>query len=754
MTTDSTPLDRLVVHSFAVGHGDCTLLEYLQGDRVALRLLCDAGTAVPDGLLAHLEKGRRDVGEPDIDVAILSHVDNDHQGGFHSLFGNTSFRVAEYWSPCLPAFRRHTWLFAPRVAKAVESASLLEDALRGTQVPVIYPMEGYTWSAVPRRVTVSVLSPPARLLRRLLASDASSMTELLTSTPLPLEWLVAGAPFAEDEQNGATLDLFSGRSYLSPDDLDEPFSQPLSIDKDTVQRAAAERAGAAWEPDFFGNSILNDTSLVVAVDVLLDGRNRRRVLLTGDQENWAYIASKHPAGLSVDVLKAPHHGGRVYLADRSESKDYAVEQMYLWMRPRNVLVSAKGLHGLPHVRFRDALRAAGSSLICPNTRTFEPLTSGARAAADPSCYVAYGCGPHGQRPHTVLTLQGEDEWVSAPTCLQGSLHRGTAPIVVLQQRLVEPDEGFVRWTRTELEKHASWVRRTLHERHKEFTEAIKRTDSPNLSAMQQRPVTWSVIEAQAKADGRHQLASDPTGVLKYGVSQGLFWTSDYPSRYSTCELYRASTKAEIDEVRAWLRSMPDILLYAKNVNWGHAKVADRVALLQSADLTSLGAIVAGRLRVPHTFVEKEVLPQLVVDMAENFTARFCRAGDPSEPPRPGNSGETFIHLYRKERPVPDLVSEEWSTRLWERYELDDAAYTFVMEQARKSIFVPAIFTNLTSPSSSPHASKSLLDKFAPAERYSSHRRNLKVNEFPTAFATASWVPLWNAPGAEQSPAES
>lgn len=60
MTGLSSTSEKVLVHAFAVGHGDCTLIEYLQSDQVAFRIPCDAGSSLPEALVSHLEKGSRE----------------------------------------------------------------------------------------------------------------------------------------------------------------------------------------------------------------------------------------------------------------------------------------------------------------------------------------------------------------------------------------------------------------------------------------------------------------------------------------------------------------------------------------------------------------------------------------------------------------------------------------------------------------------------------------------------------------------
>lgn len=62
-------------------------------------------------------------------------------------------------------------------------------------------------------------------------------------------------------------------------------------------RALAEEwpRSARLEPEFFGDPVFNDTSLVVWME-LPTGARRHRLLLPGDQENWTYLYARHPVG--------------------------------------------------------------------------------------------------------------------------------------------------------------------------------------------------------------------------------------------------------------------------------------------------------------------------------------------------------------------------------------------------------------------------------------------------------------------------
>ena len=738
--SEADPVDELLIHSFGVGHGDCTLLEVLHAGRVSFRLLYDAGPREPVDLVRYLEANRRGPPLNDIDIVVLSHVDNDHQGGLHWLFKNQDISLGEFWGPCLPAFRRLKWLFAPRVEKAVDRASELEELLAARNVPVVYPMENYTHTTAMGAVTLSVISPAPRLIRRLFAANAVGIGELLTASPVPLEWLVSGTPYDEDFDNQTRADdLFRDRTHLGPQDFQSTVPGPSGADRMLLTQAAAESAGTAWEPDFFGNSVLNDTSVVVVVDVLLDGKHRRRVLLSGDQENWTYIASKHPAGLGVDVLKVPHHGGRVYLGDKRE----AMEQMYLWLRPRIATVSAKGLHGLPRSQFRNAVRAVGTTLLCPNNRKVEPITAPALPDDQTSCFASYGCGTSPQRQQTTLTLTAAQESSDAAACVQGQGHRGAAPILVLEQRLIEPDEAFVRWSRTETERQARWIRGKLDERHAQFVEAIGTATEPTFAAMRGAPVAWKLLEAMARADGHHHLVADPEPVLKYAASRQLVWSAE--ARYGMGGpdgLYRPVSDAEYKQVLQWLLNIPNIILSIPSFDWDWAESDNRLAVLDSADMFGLCSVVAGKLRIPRVFVERELMPRFKVEMVAAFSARACE-GQYASRSISTRTSQVLLHLYRRGPSVPDVFADAWHKVLWDSpYELKEAGMKFIAERATDSVLIPIAASNYAD--SGLAADWGVFKTFF--ERYDLKRDlpGVEAGVFEDAFRQAQWRNLWAA----------
>lgn len=719
--------DDLRLLSFNVGHGDCTLLEYRRESRIAFRCLVDAGQSLPTALLEHLRKHPRAVGMPDVDVLVLSHVDADHQGGLPALLA-AGVSVGEYLGPCLPTFRRLKWLFEPRIQTAVDKASAFEADLLARKIPVSYPLEGFKSAHAAGRVTLSVISPAARLLESLSTASDAELSSLLMRRPLPLQWLLE--PRDDNLQQGDNQqlrDLFQGRICLSPGDFDGVFVADAGKDAAALQSASASLQ-PELEPEFFGNAVLNDTSLILVVDVYLDAMYRRRIVLAGDQENWAYIAAQHPGGLGVDVLKAPHHGGRVYMGDRTESMD----SLYLWLRPRTVMVSANGRHNLPRDTFRDSMRKIGATLLCPNVRGIEPLSAGMTARpGEKSCFVAMACtSPSGGV--TTLRLTGIGDSSDAYACVQGAGHSGAAPIVVLRQDIIPTSESLVRYTRRELERHGTWIQDELARRHKEFKSRTEGSSDGFAVRAQTAAAEWNSIAIQAKAVGRHDLVADPVPVLSFARSHRLCWVSaDVHRMRGEHKLYRLPSSSEIADAVGWVTRLPRILLRGKY----EARVLatrDRIDILGAAGWKVLDSLIGARLSAPAELVAEEVRPSLLPVIAESFSLRVCSAAYPYSD---GWASDLYLLLEQradssaKALPALNLSGDVWS-EVWSwRKDQPEAPWDELRRFAEAEMLLGNYFD------CNHYYSKSWVDTFTNWQHKDS-------DPFTARFLDANWTSLW------------
>lgn len=717
----TAPADETRVLSFSVGHGDCTLVESLSNGRIVFRCLVDAGMALPDALLTHLRTNLRDRNEPDIDVVVLTHVDADHQGGLPRLL-TCDVTIGEYLGPCLPTFERLKWLFSQPVANAVTRAASMEALLklRHTRTPIIYPFEGFKTRYANNRVTLSIISPAARLMKRLSLASQGELIALMKQQTLPLQWLLETHDEEDDEAPDVDSGLFDGRVALSPEDF-ETYPLPRRLPTRDQVEQAAQAASPDLEPEFFGNAVLNDTSLVVILDIILDGHHRKRILFPGDQMNWTYIASQHPAGLGVDVLKAPHHGGRVYLNDRCES----LPTMYAWLRPKTVLVSASGRHHLPRAGFREALRAVGSTLLCPNVRTFEPLSAGALLQPETkSCFAAMGC-ERSPKPYVKVTLTAKAEGADMPSCLQGTGISGLAPIVVLRQDVTVPSEGLVRYTYGELDRHARWINQQLENRRKTFLKRAGESPDTYSITAEQMTVPWSTIAILAKANGRHDLVADPDPVLSFARNQHVFWT-DKPQKFSTTERQLAClpTSTNLKAATRWLKSIPRMLLVVKQPQYFNKHV-DKLELLGSVDWRVLDHLLASELKLPLAVISTEVRPKLLEIIEHRFAFKICHLRHSI-----GiyDGGEGYLYLETDPRQFPDLESNDWkSIWAWKATAKDfKAPWPALATMAKKELLAGFYFLAMGE-------QRSLFQGSTPESRY--------YYSFVERFHNRNWIDL-------------
>lgn len=738
--------DRIDLITFGVGHGDCLLIEFIRDNKTAFRLLYDCGAKLPSALLKHLQENRAE-NRLDLDIVALSHVDHDHQGGLHALLANKSISIGELWLPCLPAFERLSWLFAKRVAEAIAEAKKLEDIANRREITVIYPMEDHVERFVDGgAITISVISPARKLLKRLYYGDELVIEELLGHLPLPLEWLVrseiSAVEFDQGDQPGSPFD---GNTAVSRAML--PTGAQLDgLSQEGLVSKAARSANAQkqdFDPNFFGNNVLNDTSLVIVVDAVLNDHHRRRIVLAGDQENWSYISSQYPMGLGPDVLKVPHHGGRIYLGDINRIKidefpSSGISQFLLWTRPRIAIVSANGTHNLPRFEFREAIRSIGTTLVCPNKRTREIIFSGGQQETPKSCYQLFGCQAEDQHHQLRLSLSVQNEDLDAAACLQGNCHRGPAPVVVMQQKLIEPDESFVRWTTAEVRKHAHWLAGFLKDERKKLLQNTENSITANFSV----PLTaWDRIAAEAKSVKRAQFAGNPEPVLRYASAHGLIWAKDELRYAHKPDLIAAFSDSEYSQLISWVKKCKGLLIALDNVDQRAIARKDWFDLLRTANFDPLMKIWSAWAGLPFEIFKKEIGPRLLLDIQRIYSARIASLKNPEIAP-PQNGSKAILHLYSKSKIVQDFFSEKWlSSAASPGYGLNEKRLGFILGSAQRGVIPPLnnYYNNGID------LDLELLHPFVTRDIISDEWGSItkvKPRVFPNRFSNAKWIDLW------------
>lgn len=204
-----------------------------------------------------------------IDPAVLSHCDADHVDGLRAYAERGDrLPIHRYWGPCLPAFRRHDWLFPARIERGLDQTEALQQAL-GRECAISWPVEGALWTSPDGGLEIRVLSPAGRLIERLLLGEDS--LSLFLEYPMPLGWLLAedtGEPRIEDVFEELRFAISTGE--IRPDQV--PEGLPPTPRLAPASQYTNEAALAGVEPEFFGNSVLNGTSIVLLVEARLGAR--------------------------------------------------------------------------------------------------------------------------------------------------------------------------------------------------------------------------------------------------------------------------------------------------------------------------------------------------------------------------------------------------------------------------------------------------------------------------------------------------
>lgn len=587
-------VDTLEIENVSVGHGDCYVIKWKAAGYPAYKIMIDGGPNLADNIFNNVTKsiGKDGAEIPSVDLLILTHVDADHIDGLIKIVDHVN--VKSYWGPCLPAFERHAWLFPSRVMSGINKARILEDKLKHV-VDIKYPLEGHSVKSPDGRLKITVLSPPARLIERLLLD--SDTQDLFTTFPMPQTWLLTGdrtTPQEETAGIGELRGLLSRTSILSPNDLTSirPSSSTIS-DVASLQDEWGSSFGI--DPEFFGNPVLNDTSLVILVEARTDGNHVHRILFTGDLENWTYLAGRYPNGLGCDIVKAPHHGGRVYLEDKTPRFD----EVYQWLRPRMVLVSANGKHGLPWVQFREAVLRWGGVLFCPNRRGREILTGD--KDTETCCFHKFGCTkPTDNRPSIRVELSSSSNVVHDAACASGASF-SPLPVIQVRQHIIEPSNITSRLTEGELDNHTRWIAKWLDEIH---IERRKAGFDPEAGPVQVRDLRTKSLSA-----GRHRLAADLEAVLSHALRTNAFW-ADTSFRYRRDEsgLYRIANKAEFRDIENWLSQRIAIMLPFDKKKWSGGYGVDE--LLGATDTTTLSYLFSRDFGYPVAMFSEAIWPAM------------------------------------------------------------------------------------------------------------------------------------------------
>lgn len=625
-----------------VGHGDSIVLRWTGEDGTRSNIVIDGG---PSGSGSLLQRALARSGADAVDLMVLTHVDSDHVDGLLEYVNAAgALPVRRYWGPCVDAFERHDWLFPKRIKGGLEKARKLQAALGSCSISS--PVEGARWTSPDGGLRVTVLSPAARLLERLLIGEDA--LDLFLHEPMPLGWLLLPPKKAELEENPDHQALRKALESSEVTDAALGFKTPDSGNTTRRQavegfrqsfgsREATENMGAG--PEFFGNSVLNDTSIVLLVEAQL-GAVKRKLLFTGDQENFAYLLAQWPNGLGCEVVKAPHHGSRSFVGDRKDAYD----AVWQWLRPRAVLVSANGRHGLPRADFRNAALRHGAAVFCTSRRTKE-IVSGNQS--ERCCRSQFNCERGGS---VRLTITAEATEGSAAACARG-FHSDVMPVIEVRQHVVEPSPILSHMAENEIRKHTEWVVGWLRKQH-EGRVSAKATSIPGLL-----PIQLETVEKAALAAGRYAAAPDMEMILERAMREGTAWLSR-PSRYGNAGrlVWAMPRAAETLQIHRWIDHFALIQLRVPDGR----SAGGAEELLYAADTTWLAQQLAQLHHFPEQMFEQALWPGLVTRLLQTRSVAVRRL---DEPVTYGQAPGQFAILTLFTGPDPSAAAKKAAKRI-------------------------------------------------------------------------------------------
>ncbi len=621
-----TGLQTASVVTVDVGHGDAILIDWRDGD---LRWTClvdggESGEPVLRALAAH--------GIDRLDLVVASHLDSDHINGLIAVADRIP--IASYWGPALPAFERHRWLFGARTANALERGRDLEALLSRSGASIVYPVEGFR-AGQAGWPHLQVLSPAARVIERLLTAD--DVEPLFISNRMPLGWLLRPPPEVPEEEDdrGARLRARLATGALMPDEI--PTFAPSSFGGVSADELRAGWAAAhGRDPDYFGDPVLNDTSLVIWLE-LPTGRRIHRLLLPGDQENWTYLFARHPRGLQADLLKASHHGGRVYIEDETSH-----DELLRWIRPRAVIMSANGRHGLPRASIRTAAIHAGATVFCTSQRGSEYVV-GAEPDAT-SCHAAHDCS-RPSRGDVALALDESGIRATRAACHTGHA-RHDVPVIELRHHIVDPSPVMTQLFEQEMRKHIGWVKKYLGRIHQARV-------AHGGTAGENQAVTQEHIEMEARRSGREMLVPNLPAVFQAGTNRGEFWATG-PRRHSD-NPWLAYRLPSDEDVAVVLRALEEfqVILFAYSPP---PPVSDCDSILAAVPANAIAQVANREILLPTVAFRDALLPRLALGLRRAWHG-FRHSDGRVAISRIASAKELVKHMVQACRYVPDRRSD-------------------------------------------------------------------------------------------------
>lgn len=293
------------VNFLNLGDADCIILAYQQNAMTPLRLaLVDAGN------VGDADAIRNEIWENwhrrDVDLAVLTHPDKDHKGGFFDLLRSPYFHIREFWF-AVPWMRHPT-------SENMYDISIETPSIKESLHIYNHPTEDMNLYVILYRLQDRGLI------------ELKDACQGLASSIMPLSVV------------GPTLDFADRNAKIMVTDFKEISDDPQM--EDYVDDARLTEADAKsvidTEPD--------DTSATNMSSVMLLFNPGRKFLLLGDASRATInaVLEEGKVDLTHCVVKVPHHGSKhnlnTDLIDRLQPQQSAICCAGTKKHPNNSLV--------------------------------------------------------------------------------------------------------------------------------------------------------------------------------------------------------------------------------------------------------------------------------------------------------------------------------------------------------------------------------------------------------------------------------
>lgn len=273
----------MILHVVQANYGDCFLIETGEGDQRRF-ILIDGG--ITDTYTNHLKPSLDKLVGPQgtLDLAVLSHIDNDHALGMLAFFrdlqkkraqNNPSIQIRSFWHNALQ--------------KTASPRALWFDRLKTSLA------QG--WVKLPLDIVATEGEKGFR--------EGDALQELAGFLKVPINF-----------GNGKALVQDDWKEDVAIGQVRIKLLGPSSVNLKRLERKWREWLTANMKARGEGKPMSDRTEPnLSSIQLLLTDENGKRVLMTGDGLGKHLIEGARAAGLigengkmRVDILKVPHHG--------------------------------------------------------------------------------------------------------------------------------------------------------------------------------------------------------------------------------------------------------------------------------------------------------------------------------------------------------------------------------------------------------------------------------------------------------------